>query len=165
MAQKKVTSAGLNHSVEAKRPLVEPEHPQLSIVRQCQLLGLWRSGWYYRAVGESAENLALMRLIDEQYTRTPFYGYRRITVWLHKQGHEVNKKRIARLMQAMGLCALFPKRKTSTPAPGHKVYPYLLRNVTIERVNQVWSTGCPLGEHVHPDAAGLYLSGGGHRLV
>ncbi len=81
-----------------------------------------------------------MRLIDAQYTRTPFYGYRRISVWLREQGHVVNKKRVARLMQVMGLAAILPKRKTSVAAPGHKVYPYLLRGVKIERVNQVWST-------------------------
>jgi len=109
-------------------------------VRQCQLLSLSRSGFYYQPVGEPEENLVLMRLIDAQYTRTPFYGYRRMVVWLQEQGYAVNKKRVARLMQVMGLSAIFPKRKTSVPAPGHKVYPYLLRHVTIERVNQVWST-------------------------
>lgn len=109
-------------------------------MRQCQLLGLWRSGCYYRHLGERQEDLWLMRLIDAQYTRTPFYGYRRISVWLREQGHVVNKKRVARLMQVMGLAAILPKRKTSVAAPGHKVYPYLLRGVKIERVNQVWST-------------------------
>ncbi len=113
------------------------------MVRQCQLLGLSRSSFYYRpvhAAGESAENLALMRLIDEQYTRRPFYGSPRMTVWLQSQGHRVNEKRIARLMRLMGLEAIYPKRKTSVAAPGHRVYPYLLRDVQIERVNQVWST-------------------------
>ena len=120
--------------------MIEPGHPTLSIARQCALLGLARSGWYYQSVGEQQANLALMRLIDEQYTKTPFYGYRRMTLWLREQGYAVNKKRVARLMQVMGLCAIFPKRKTSTPAPGHQVYPYLLRNMTLERVNQVWRT-------------------------
>ena len=81
-----------------------------------------------------------MRLIDAQYTRTPFYGSPRMTVWLKGQGHPVNEKRVARLMRRMGLEAIYPKKKTRAPAPGQRVYPYLLRNVTIARVNQVWST-------------------------
>jgi putative transposase len=109
-------------------------------VRQCQLLGISRSGWYYQSGGERDENQHLMRLIDAQYTRTPFYGYRRLTAWLRRLGHAVNKKPVARLMQRMGLAAIYPRARTSTPAPGHRIYPYLLRNVTIDRVDQVWST-------------------------
>lgn len=95
---------------------------------------------YCHAAGESALNLALMRLIDEQYTRTPFYGYRKIAAWLQAQGHQVNKKRVQRLMQVMGLEAIRPKPNLSKPHPECRTYPYLLRDVAIRRVNQVWST-------------------------
>lgn len=120
--------------------MIEPEHPELSIRRQCQLLDLNRATYYYRPAAESEENLALMRLIDEQYLRTPFYGYPRMTVSLRQQGYTVNHKRVARLMQLMGLQALTPKPRTTLVAPGHKVYPYLLRGLRITRPNQVWST-------------------------
>jgi putative transposase len=103
------------------------------------LLGLHRSTCYYEAVPESAANLALMRRIDEQYLRTPFYGSRRMTVWLRGEGQEVNRKRVQRLMRLMSLEAIYPKRRTSEPAPGHKIYPYLLRHVKVTRPNQVWS--------------------------
>ena len=110
----------------------------MSIRRQCELLGLCRSTWYTEPAPESAANLALMRLIDEQYTRCPFYGSRRIAAWLRTQGQVVNRKRVQRLLGLMGLEALYPKPKWSRGA-GHQVYPYLLRGVAIERVNQVWS--------------------------
>lgn len=119
---------------------MERGHPDLSVRRQCELLGVNRAGLYYEPVGESEENLLLMRLLDEQYTRAPFYGSRRMTAWLATQGHEVNRKRISRLMQVMGVEAVYPKPKLSQPGEGHKIYPYLLRGVTVERVNQVWST-------------------------
>ena len=108
--------------------------------RQCELLGLNRSSLYYEAAQESALNLKLMRLMDEQYLQTPFYGWRRMTAWLRRQGYEVNHKRVRRLLLKMGLQAIYPKPKTSQRAPGHKIYPYLLRNLVIERPNQVWST-------------------------
>ena len=127
-------------SPEAKRGFIEPDHPQLSVARQCALLGLSRSSFYYRSQGESAENLYLMRLLDEQYTQTPFDGVRRMTVWLRQQGYAVNTKRVARLLHTMGLETIYPKPRTSQPHPGHRVYPYLLRGVPITRVNQVWST-------------------------
>src|SRR5690242_5159399 len=92
------------------------------------------------AQGESAENLQLMRLLDEQYTRTPFYGIRRMTVWLRQQGYAVNTKRVARLLHTMGLETIYPKPRLSQPQPERHVYPYLLRGVPITRVNQVWST-------------------------
>ena len=98
-----------------------------------------RSSWYYEPAGESEFNLQLMRLMDEQYLRTPFYGWPRMTAWLQRQGYLVNHKRIQRLMQQMGLQAIYPKPRTTTPDASHKIYPYLLRNVTIERPNQVWS--------------------------
>jgi len=119
---------------------VEPEYSEISVRRQCDLLGVNRSGLYYQAAGESAENLMLMRWIDGQYTRRPFYGSRRMTVWLREQGHAVNRKRVARLMEVMGIEAVYPKPKLSQPGEGHKIYPYLLEGVDVTRVNQVWST-------------------------
>lgn len=111
----------------------------MSVRRQCELLGLSRSSVYYEAAPESKENLALMRLIDEQYTRRPFYESRRIAKWLQSKGKEVNRKRVQRLLRVMGLEAVYSKPNLSKAGRGHKVYPYLLRNVSIERVNQVWS--------------------------
>jgi putative transposase len=119
---------------------VEVSHPQLSIGRQCELLGLARASFYYEPATAAAENLRLMRLIDEQYTAQPVYGSRRMTVWLQGQGHEVNRKRVQRLMRLMGLEAVYPRPKLSAAGCGHRVFPYLLRNVKIERVDQVWST-------------------------
>jgi putative transposase len=126
--------------LDAKRGLIEPEHPQLSIARQCDLLGVPRSTYYYRTQGESVENLHLMRLLDAQYTYTPYYGVRRMTAWLRSQGYQVNHKRVARLLRTMGLETIYPKPHTSQGNPTHRVYPYLLRGVPITRVNQVWST-------------------------
>jgi len=111
----------------------------LSVRRQCELLGLSRSSPYYRPGGEAAEDLRLMRLIDGQYTACPFYGSRRMTAWLVAQGEVVNRKRVQRLLRVMGLEAIYPKPRLSAPAPGHRVYPYLLRGVAVERPRQVWS--------------------------
>jgi putative transposase len=122
------------------RPLVDRGHPEISVRRQCALLGVNRSGLYYELVGESEQNLLLMRLLDEQYTRTPFYGSRKMTEWLANEGHAVNRKRVSRLMELVGLEAVYPKPKLSQPGEGHRIYPYLLRGTTVERVNQVWST-------------------------
>ena len=108
--------------------------------RQCELLGVNRSGLYYEPSGESDQNLALMRLLDEQYTRTPFYGSRKMVAWLGAQGFNVNRKRVLRLMALMGIEAVYPKPKLSQPGEGHRIYPYLLRGVGVDRVNQVWST-------------------------
>lgn len=119
--------------------MIEPHHLQLSIRRQCEVVGLHRSTLYYQPAGESAFNLHLMRVIDEQYLKTPFYGWPRMTAHLHRQGYQVNHKRVQRLMQKMGLQAIYPQRRTSMAAQGHKVYPYLLRNQAITRPNQVWS--------------------------
>ena len=119
--------------------MIEPDHADLSVRRQCALLGLNRSSVYYEAAPESDENLALMRRIDEQYTKCPFYGSRRIAAWLGAQGLVVNRKRVQRLLRVMGLEAIYPKPKLSLAGRGHKVFPYLLRNVAIERVGQVWS--------------------------
>ena len=119
--------------------MIEPEHPVLSVRRQCQLLEMARSGLYYEPRGESPENLALMRLIDETYTRWPFYGVRRMTAWLRRQGHGVNPKRVRRLMRLMGLEAIYAKPRLSASGKAHKRYPYLLRDVVIDRADQVWS--------------------------
>jgi putative transposase len=120
--------------------LIEPSHPQMSIARQCDLVGLPRSTYYYHAQGESAENLTLMRLLDQQYTDTPYYGIRRMTAWLRSQGYAVNHKRVARLLHTMGLETIYPKPHLSQGHPEHRVYPYLLRGVPITHVHQVWST-------------------------
>ncbi len=120
--------------------MVEAAHQRISVRRQCQLLGINRTSLYYEPHAETVDNLALMRLLDEQYTRYPFYGVRRMTAWLVQQGYTVNEKRVRRLLRKMGLLALHPKPRLSQPAPGAQVYPYLLRGVAIERVNQVWST-------------------------
>jgi putative transposase len=104
------------------------------------LLGISRSGFYYVPVGESEENLLLMRRIDEQYTKAPFFGSRKMVEQLRARGHQVNRKRVSRLMELMGIQAVYPKPRLSQPGEGHKIYPYLLRSVKVERVNQVWST-------------------------
>ena len=119
---------------------MDRDHEEISIRRQCELLGVNRAGLYYPALGESEENLQLMRLLDEEYTRTPFYGSRRMTAWLRTKGFEVNRKRVSRLMAVMGIEAVYPKPRLSQPGEGHKIYPYLLRGVEVLRVNQVWST-------------------------
>jgi putative transposase len=111
----------------------------LSIARQCELLGLSRSGYYYVPTGESELNLLLLRKIDAEYTAHPFYGYRKITTVLRGQGHAINKKRIARLMQVLGLQAMVPGPNTSRASTENPVYPYRLRGVKISAVDQVWS--------------------------
>jgi putative transposase len=110
------------------------------VVRQCVLAGVSRSGWYCRPGEENEENLGLMRLLDEQYTRTPFYGVRRMGWWLRRQGFAVNVKRVRRLMRRMGLEAIYPKPRLSQPGPGHRIYPYRLRGLAIERPDQVWAS-------------------------
>ncbi|HSQ54690.1 MAG TPA: IS3 family transposase [Gemmata sp.] len=127
-------------SCEHKRTLIEPGHPALSVRRQCELLGLSRSSLYYEPAGETLEDLRLMRRIDEQYTACPFYGSRRMTAWLVEQGEEVNRKRVQRLMRVMGLEAIYPKPRLSAAGKGHRIYPYLLRDVKVVRPDQVWST-------------------------
>jgi putative transposase len=119
---------------------VDAQDQAFSIRRQCGLLSLNRSTLYYQAAGESEENLALMRLLDEQYTRTPCYGVLKMEVYLRSLGHTVNPKRVRRLLRTMGLEAVYRKPNTSKPNPEHKVYPYLLRGLVIDRCDQVWST-------------------------
>jgi len=122
-----------------KREWIDPMHPELSIRRQCELIGLCRSSLYYQPAQESEDNLMLMRLIDEQYLRTPFYGSRRMTVYLNDLDYGVNRKRIQRLMRTMGLEGLAPGPNTSRKHPRHKIYPYLLRNLEVAYPNHVWS--------------------------
>ena len=125
----------LPDSIEFKRECIEPNHRRLSVRRQCELLGLNRSSWYYEAVGESAENLALMRRIDEQYLKKSYYGSRKMAEVMG-----IDRKRAQRLMRLMGLEAIYPKPRLSQNTKEHRIYPYLLRNVKIVRPNQVWSS-------------------------
>ena len=120
--------------------MVDRRHPDLSVVRQCALLGISRSSVYYRQAEVSQEDLELMRLMDRQYLATPFYGSRRMVAWLSRLGYRVSRKRVQRLMRIMGLQVIYRRPRTSRPAPGHKVYPYLLRGMEITRPNQVWAT-------------------------
>jgi putative transposase len=123
-----------------KRRLIEPEHGGLSIRRQCLLLGLGRSTWHYQPVEDDEDDLRLMRRLDEQYLRTPFYGSRRMTLWLCGNDEEINRKRVQRLMRTMGIEAIYPKPRTTRRNPEHRVFPYLLRGVEIARPDHVWST-------------------------
>jgi putative transposase len=118
--------------------MIERDHPKVSVRRQCDLLELPRSTAYYRPAGESPENLELMRQIDEIYTKCPFYGTRQMTRALKRAGAAVNRKRISRLMKLMGLEAQCPKPNLSKPAPGHKVYPYLMKNRVVDGPGQAW---------------------------
>ena len=119
--------------------MVDFQDPKISVSRQCRLLDLSRSSVYYQPVEIAPQDLLLMRLIDEQYLKTPFYGSRSMTLHLRRLGYPVNRKHIQRLMRLMGLEAIYPKPKTSRPHPEHKIYPYLLRNLNIDRPNQVWA--------------------------
>ena len=123
-----------------RKALVESDHGQLSIQRQCELLLIPRSSFYYQALAPSEEDLRVMRLIDQQYLETPFYGSHKMSVFLRTQGHQVNRKRVQRLMREMGLFAIYPKPNLSKPHPEHRVYPYLLRGLAITQANQVWCT-------------------------
>ena len=120
--------------------MIEPGHPGLSVSRQCALLSISRSSFYYTPKGESEMNLALMREIDEQFLDTPFFGVRQMTWHLKNEGHCVNEKRLRRLMRLMGLMPIYQKPSTSKPAKGHKTWPYLLRGLSVNRPNQVWAT-------------------------
>ena len=117
---------------------IEKDHPRLSLRRQCRLLSLSRSALYYTPVGESAENLALMALIDRQFLETPWYGSRQMARWLRRQGHSAGRHRVRRLMRKMGLMPIYQPPRTSQPHPQHKVYPYLLKGLEITRPNHVW---------------------------
>lgn len=123
-----------------KRALIDIDHPALSLRQQCASLGLHRSSWYYTPVGVDEKTRTLMNLMDEQYTRTPFYGSRKMTVFLRGEGYGVNRKRVQRLMEMMGIRAIVPGPNTSKRHQEHKVYPYLLKDLLIDHPNQVWST-------------------------
>lgn len=127
-------------SLDERRAHVDADNVQLSISRQCHLLGLARSSRYYTPVAIDRVTLALMKAIDRQYTALPFFGIRKMTVAMNEQGFGVNHKRIARLMGMMGIHAIYPAPKLSIPGVNHKIYPYLLTNVTIAAANHVWST-------------------------
>lgn len=120
--------------------MVEEGHPLLSVRRQCRLLGMSRSSLYYEAAPASVEDLGLMRLLDEQYVRRPFYGVARMTEWLRGEQWTINPKRVRRLMRVMGLEAIYPRPKLSVASAEHRKYPYLLRGLRIGRPGQVWST-------------------------
>jgi len=118
--------------------MIDRGRPKLSVSRQCGLVGVSRSSLYYRPVGASLEDLDIMAKMDRQYLKTPFYGSRRMRVWLRCQGHKVNRKRVRRLMRLMGLETVYRRPNTSKPSPEHRTYPYLLRGLQVTRVNQVW---------------------------
>ena len=120
--------------------MVNKNSKRLSVRKQCELLGISRSGVYYEPAQISEENLHYMNVIDEQYTKTPYYGSPKMTVFLRQQGYSVNIKRVKRLMRLMGVSAVYPKPNTSIKAEGHHIYPYLLNDLSINRPNQVWCT-------------------------
>ena len=135
-------------SAPDRRAMLDRDHGRLSLRRQCALLGLARSGVYRPLPASDADDLALMRRIDELYTELPFLGSRRVALMLETAAQPLNRKRVQRLMRRMGIAALGPKPSTTKPAPGHKIYPYLLRGMTIDRPNQVWAadiTYVPIG--------------------
>jgi putative transposase len=125
-------------TVEQRRTLIERGHEHLSIVRQCELVSISRSSFYYQPVGETAQNLALMRVIDAQFLETPWYGSRQMARHLRREGHEVGRKRVRRLMAIMGLAPIYQRPRTTVPHPEHRIYPYLLRGLVVDRPNQVW---------------------------
>ena len=125
-------------SRERRVALVDGSYPGLSIIRQCELVEIARSSYYYAGTGEKPLNLELMRIMDEQFLETPWYGSRQMARYLRRQGHKVGRKRIRRLMRKMGLSAIYQGPRTSQPNPEHKIYPYLLRDLTIDRANQAW---------------------------
>jgi putative transposase len=125
-------------NLERRRQMIEPGHPELSIVRQCDLVSISRSGFCHRPAGETPLNLELMRLIDAQFLETPWYGSRQMARHLRREGYAVGRKRVRRLMAKMGLAPIYQRPRTSTPHPEHRVFPYLLRDAVIDRPNQVW---------------------------
>jgi putative transposase len=134
MAQKKIVI----RTIEQRRDMTE-KNIDICLCRQCELLCIHRSGLYYKPVSETEENLELMRMMDEQYFKTPFYGIRRLTAWLNQKGHPVNRKRVKRLMELMGWQTIYHKRNTSKRNKMHAIYPYLLKDLIVSRRNQVWA--------------------------
>ena len=127
-------------SVDRRRQLIEPDRPDLSIVRQCELVSVSRSTFYREPAPETALNLTPMRLVDEQFLETPWYGSRQMARYLRRQGHAVGRERVRRLMAKMGLAAIYQRPRTTIPHPAHRIHPYLLRGITITQPNQVWCT-------------------------
>lgn len=127
-------------TVEEKKQRIDPDHPDLSIQRQCELIGLPRSSYYRKgpSVQETPENLEIMRVIDKEYTAHPFYGSRQLRNVLRRKGYRVNRKRVQRLMRKMGLQSIAPKPNSSKAHPQHKIYPYLLNSFNVTRADQVW---------------------------
>jgi putative transposase len=135
-------------STPDRRALLDRDHAELSIRRQCTLLRIARSGVYRPPAAANENDLALMRRLDELFTAWPFLGSRRMTAMLRAEGHVINRKRVQRLMRQMGIEALGPRPRTSKPTPGHRIYPYLLRDMRIDRPNEVWAadiTYIPMG--------------------
>src|SRR5438477_7958306 len=135
-------------SAPDRRAKLDRDRPRLSVRRQCAMLGIARCGVYRLQRPANDDDLTLLRRIDELFTRWPFLGSRRITAMLRAEGQAINRKRVQRLMRRMGIAALGPKPRTTKPAPGHTIFPYLLRDVTVERSNQVWAadiTYIPIG--------------------
>lgn len=126
--------------INEKRTLIDPKYKELSIMEQCEALGLARSTFYYAPEAENQRNLKIMKRLDEIYMNQPFYGYRRMTAQLNRDGYQVNEKRVRRLMQTMGISAIYPKPNLSRIAARETKYPYLLRGMAIKYCNQVWST-------------------------
>ena len=125
-------------SVERRRQMVEAAHPRLSIVRQCELVSISRSGFYHRPADETPLNLELMRLVDAQFLETPWYGSRQMARHLRRDGHAVGRKRVRRSMAKMGLALIYQRPRTTVAHPGHRVWPYLLRDLAVERPKKVW---------------------------
>ncbi len=125
-------------SREDRKAMIQRDHPDMSLSRQCRLLTISRSSFYYAPKGESLENLALMRRIDELFLKYPFYGSRQMACQLRREGVRVGRHRVRRLMRLMGLAAIYQAPRTSAPHPAHRIYPYLLRGLEIERPDQVW---------------------------
>jgi putative transposase len=125
-------------SADRRKAMIEADHPRLSIARQCALVSIARSTFYREPAPETAVNLDLMRRIDEQFLETPWYGSRQMTRHLRREGHAVGRKRVRRLMGKMGLAAIYQRPRTTVPHPEHRIYPYLLRDLTVDQPNQVW---------------------------
>ena len=123
-----------------RQAMIDRDHQQMSLVRQCTLLNVSRASLYYRPVPTKTEDLELMARMDHQYLKTPFYGSRKMKAWLMREGYLVSRKKVRRLMRLMGLEAIYRRPNTSKPAPGHRIYPYLLKGVEVNRVDQVWAS-------------------------
>ena len=134
----RLAKKSLNNSVGERRKMVQPLQGKISIGRQCQLLGLARGSYYYRARAQCEQNVLYMHRMDELYTQYPFFGSRRMTQWLRREGHAVGRDRIQRLMRQMGLEAIYPRRNLSQGHRQHRIFPYLLRGLAVERPDQVW---------------------------